>query len=142
MENTRFTVHAVQATITTQQKKIRILVADDHTALRRSLSQLLKQEPDIEIIGEAVDGQSAVELACKLIPDVILMDVIMPKLNGIDATRTIHQTLPGIRIIGLSMSEESERAQAMRDAGAAEYFAKSAPATNLLSAIRLTRTAH
>jgi DNA-binding NarL/FixJ family response regulator len=119
-------------------QKIRILVADDHAILRQGLAQLLNQEPDIEVIGEAADGEAAVELARKLQPDVILMDIAMPKLSGIEATRVIHNDFPNIRIIGLSMFEKSDRAQAMRAAGAVNYLTKSDPSTDLISAIRLT----
>jgi DNA-binding NarL/FixJ family response regulator len=97
---------------------------------------MLGNEPDIEIIGSAGDGQEAVDLSDKLLPDVVLMDTSMPKLNGIEATRIIHNNHPEICIIGLSMFEEVERAQAMREAGAADYVTKSGAAEKLMSAIR------
>jgi len=123
----------------TPGSKIRVLVADDHAVVREGLSQLLNREPDIEIVGGATDGQAAIELAGSLMPDVILMDLSMPRLNGIEATRIIHQRFPDIRIIGLSMFEEGERAQAMRDAGAVAYVTKAGPSTNLIGAIRACR---
>ncbi len=116
--------------------KIRVMVADDHAVVREALSQLLSRELDIEIVGGATDGQVAVDLAGRLVPDVILMDLSMPRLNGIEATRIIHNDFPDICIIGLSMFDEAERAQAMRDAGAVEYLTKSGPSTDLLGAIR------
>jgi CheY-like chemotaxis protein len=117
-------------------RKIRVMLADDHAIVRQGIANLLSQEPDIEVVGEAADGQEAVGLATRLLPDVILMDVSMPKLNGVEATRAIRNELPYIRIIGLSMFEDVERAQAMRDAGAADYLAKSGPADVLLNALR------
>jgi len=116
--------------------RIRVLLADDHTVVRQGIANLLKDQPDIEVIGEAADGQEAVELAAKLLPDAILMDMSMPKLNGVEATRSIHNDWPEIRIIGLSMFEEAERAQAMRDAGAVDYITKSGPAEDLINVIR------
>ncbi len=121
--------------------KIRVLLADDHAVMREGLNRLLVQEPDIEVIGEAADGFQAVELAASLSPDVILMDMSMPKLNGVEATRAIHSDHPDIRIIGLSMFEESERAQALREAGAVDYVTKSGPSSNLIAAIRACMTA-
>jgi signal transduction histidine kinase/CheY-like chemotaxis protein len=115
---------------------IRVLIADDHAVVRDGLARVLNQEPDIEIVGEAADGQAAVEQARALSPDVILMDLSMPRLNGVEATRRIHEEYPEIRIIGLSMFEEAERAQAMRNAGAVHYLSKSAPTVDLTAAIR------
>jgi PAS domain S-box-containing protein len=116
--------------------KIRVLIADDHAVVRQGIANLLSDQPDIEVVAQAADGQEAVEWAAKLIPDVILMDIGMPKLNGVEATRSIHHDHSQIRIIGLSMFEEAERAQAMRDAGAVDYLTKSGPAEVLINAIR------
>ena len=115
---------------------IRVLLADDHAIMRQGLASLLGAELDIEIVGQASDGQEAVLMAGRLLPDVILMDMNMPNLNGIEATRAIHKDCPGIRIIGLSMFEESVQAQAMRDAGAVNYLSKSGPSETLVEAIR------
>ena len=119
-----------------QGRRIRVVLADDHAIFRQGIGKLLANEPDIEVIGEAGDGQEAVELAAKLLPDIILMDMSMPKLNGVEATRIIHNDCPGIRIIGLSMFEEEERSQAIRDAGAVGYVTKSGPAQDLINVIR------
>lgn len=118
------------------RRKIRVMLADDHAVVRQGIANLLADEPDIETVGQAADGQEAVDLAARLQPDVILMDVSMPKLSGVEATRAIRNELPEIRIIGLSMFEDSERAQAMRDAGAVSYITKSGPANVLIEAIR------
>ena len=115
---------------------IRVLLADDHAVMREGLVRLLEQELDIHVIGEAADGQEAVDLAGQLLADVVLMDLNMPRLNGIDATRALHARMPNVRIIGLSMYEEADQAQAMIQAGAACYCTKSCPASELLAAIR------
>lgn len=116
--------------------KIRVLLADDHAVVRQGLANLLNQEADMDVVGGAVDGQEAVELAARLLPDVILMDMSMPRLTGVEATRFIHNEYPDIRIIGLSMFEGVERAQAIRDAGAVDYLTKTGPAEALVGAIR------
>jgi DNA-binding NarL/FixJ family response regulator len=112
------------------------VLVDDHMVLRQGLAGLLRCEPDFEVAGEASDGESAVILVQKLRPDVVLMDVSMPGMDGIQATRTIHAKLPEIRIIGLSMFEKGEPEVAMREAGAVDYLAKSGPSEKLIQSIR------
>jgi PAS domain S-box-containing protein len=116
--------------------KIRVLLADNHAGLRRNLALLLENQPDLEIIGEAGDGVEAVALAHQLQPDVVLMDMSMPKLNGVEATRLISRDLPSMAVIGLSMYDDSERAQAIRAAGALDFKTKSGAAEELIAAIR------
>ena len=94
-----------------QGTTIRVLLADDHALFRNGIDRLLKNEPGLEVVGHATDGQEAIELAQQLKPDVILMDISMPRVNGIEATRLIHREYPDIRIIGLSMYEDEERAR-------------------------------
>ncbi|MCE5277602.1 MAG: PAS domain-containing protein [Planctomycetaceae bacterium] len=118
------------------QDKIRVVLVDDHIVLRQGLVLLLKEEPDLEIVGEASDGHAAIEIVRQLRPDVVLMDISMPGMNGIEATRVLHAELPHIQIIGLSMFDQAEQAQAMRDAGAAEYLTKSGASDVLVATIR------
>jgi signal transduction histidine kinase/ActR/RegA family two-component response regulator len=115
---------------------IRVLIADDHAVMRQGLSTSLKQEPDIVIVGEAVDGEMALEKARTLRPDIVLMDLGMPKMNGIEATQKIHTEMPKVRVIGLSMFEEKEGAKAMFDVGAVAYLSKSCSVDALTATIR------
>ncbi len=123
-------------TLSDRQHRIRVMLADDHAVVRQGIANLIENEPDMEVVAEASNGQEAVELAAKLLPDVILMDLSMPKLNGVEATRIIHAERPDIRIIGLSMFDEDDRSKAMRDAGAVNYVTKSGPAKKLVQIIR------
>jgi DNA-binding NarL/FixJ family response regulator len=118
-------------------KKIRVLLVDDHETFRRGIARILKSEPDVEVAGEAGNGESAVNLTRSVKPDVVLMDIYMPRMDGIQATRIIHHDLPEVRVIALSMKERSESAGAMEEAGAVSYLTKaeSTPET-MLSAIR------
>jgi CheY-like chemotaxis protein len=118
-------------------QRIRVLLVDDHAVVRQGLSMMLSKEPDIEVIGEAQDGWQALELAKRLAPDVVLMDISMPGLNGIEATRIICAELPDTRVLGLSMLyEEGESSEAIRAAGAVGYVSKGAPACDLLATLR------
>jgi CheY-like chemotaxis protein len=122
--------------VLTAATKIRVLLADDHDVERKGLARLIMEEPDMEVAGEASDGRAAVEMSRRLHPDVILMDVSMPAMTGVEATRVIHAESPDIRIIALSMYEEPERAAEMRKAGAVDYLAKSGPSEAVVAAIR------
>jgi two-component system NarL family response regulator len=113
-----------------------VLLADDHRILRQALTALLRAEGSVDVVGEAADGAEAVELARALRPDVVIMDVSMPRLNGIDATRQLVAERPGMRIIGLSMHEDETIAASMREAGAVGFVTKGGPPDALISAIR------
>lgn len=116
--------------------RIRVIVADDHPVMRDGLARLLGGEADMEVIGQASDGQMAVAMTRRLRPDVILMDLSMPHLSGLDATRIITMEMPDVKVIVLSMFDESERAQALFEAGAAAYLTKGTPSENILAGIR------
>ena len=118
------------------ERRTRVLVVDDHALVRRGVATLLAGEPDLEVVGEADDGPRAIELTRQLTPDVILMDINMPGLDGIEATRIIHAEFPAVRVIGLSMFEDPDQPAAMQEAGAVGYFSKSDSAEALLAAIR------
>jgi signal transduction histidine kinase/ActR/RegA family two-component response regulator len=115
---------------------IRVLIVDDHAVMRQGLFTTLSQEPDIVIVGEATDGIMALERSRNLHPDVVLMDLSMPKMNGIEATKKMHAEMPGIQVIGLSMFDERERANSMLEAGAVAYLSKGCNIDALTAAIR------
>jgi DNA-binding NarL/FixJ family response regulator len=117
-------------------KNIRILLADDHVAARASLAIILRQEDNMEIIGEASNGQMAVELAQELHPDVVIMDVGMPILNGIEATRQIASDFPDTKVVGFTINAEARLVEAMQKAGAAACLSKSEPIDVLITAIQ------
>ena len=124
----------------TLQKKIRILLADDHTILRAGLKMMLNAQPDMEIVGEAQDGRQSIAEAQKLQPDVVLMDITMPDINGIEATKQIKKLLPDTRVLVLTMHEHDEYVfQALR-AGASGYMLKEAAATDLITALRVIQS--
>lgn len=116
--------------------KIRVLVTDDHALVRQGLCDLLQREDEMDVVGQASDGQQAVEMSRQLKPDVILMDFSMPKMNGVEATKAIHAELPDTKIIGLSMYNEADIAKAMLEVGATAYVNKSDEFSNLVKTIR------
>ena len=114
---------------------IRIVIADDHAIVRATLAQLLADEEDVEVIGQAADGQEAVEQAYRLRPDVLIMDITMPRMNGIEATRRITASCPDVKVIGLSMHTAEALTREMLNAGAVGYVPKGTPVRDLLDAI-------
>jgi two-component system, NarL family, response regulator NreC len=115
---------------------IKILLADDHTILRQGLKLILSSQPDLEVIGEASNGNEAVELANKLRPDIVLLDVAMPELNGIEATRRMMEANSRLRILVLSMHKEAVYVREILKAGARGYILKDVIDTELLNAVR------
>ena len=120
----------------TSSQKISILIADDHTLMRSGIRALLEDEADMVVVGEANDGREAVRLAGQLKPNVILMDIAMPLLNGLEATRQIKREYPEIHILVLTMYDHEEYFRQMLEVGAAGYIIKRAAASDLVSAIR------
>jgi two-component system response regulator NreC len=116
--------------------KTRVLIADDHTIVRSGVRLLLQAEPDIEVVGEALNGDEAIALAESLQPDVILMDIGMPVTNGLEATRQIKARFPEIRILVLTMHRSDEYFFEMLKAGASGYILKSAETNDLIHALR------
>ena len=116
---------------------IRILLADDHKIVRQGLRTLLEQEPDMEVVAEAEDGRIAVRLARELAPQVVIMDVGMPDLNGIEATRQVLADTPGLKVIALSMHSDRRFVVNMLKAGASGYLLKDSAFEELAAAIRV-----
>ena len=114
---------------------IRVMLADDHDTVRRGLAVFLRSFTEFELVGEASNGQEAIDLCAELQPDVILMDMIMPEVDGIAATRHIHEHYPETQIIALTSFDDDEMVQSALDAGAISYLLKDVPADVLAEAI-------
>ena len=115
---------------------IKVLLADDHSILRHALAEALGNEEDIEIVGQAKDGLSAIKLVRELMPDIVVMDISMPDINGMDATREITRDFPEVKVIGLSMHSAKKFVKEMFKAGAAGYVLKDCDFDELALAIR------
>jgi DNA-binding NarL/FixJ family response regulator len=116
-------------------KDIKIVLVDDHKLLRDGLRNIIEQRSNMHIIGEASDGREAIKICPKLLPNVVVMDVAMPGLNGVEATRQIHKNNPEIKIIGLSMHSSKQFIQSMFKAGAYAYLLKDGDSDELITAI-------
>ncbi len=114
---------------------IRILLADDHKILREGLVALLEKQPDLKILGEAEDGRTAVRMVMQMRPDVVIMDINMPDLNGVEATRQIIKELPGVKVIALSVHSNNYLVKGMLQAGASGYLLKYSSSKELINAI-------
>src|SRR6266404_3310632 len=117
-------------------EKIRVILADDHTVVRQGLRALLTAEGDIDVVGEAENGRQAVELVKKLLPDVAVIDIAMPVLNGLEATRQITRAVPSTKVLILSSYSDDEYVSQTTEAGAVGYLVKQTAANELLKAIR------
>lgn len=116
--------------------KIRVFLADDHLILREGIRSLLGKVPDIEIVGEAGEGGEAVDKVEQLLPDVVLMDITMPGMSGLEATRQIKQKYPQVKVLILTIHETNQYLSQMLQAGASGYVVKTTAASELISAIR------
>jgi two-component system response regulator NreC len=119
--------------------RVRVLVADDHTILREGLVGILRGDPAIEVVGEATDGAETVEKAAKLRPDVLVLDISMPRLNGLEAARRIRESQPSVRILILTMYDDEEYVLKLVRAGVSGYLLKESAASELLAAIHAVR---
>ena len=119
---------------------VRVLLADDHAIVRRELVRLLGEEPGIEVVGEAASGREALEVADRVQPDVVLMDVSMPDMDGVEAARRLIAQQPDVKVIGLSMYEDGKLKQRMQEVGAVDYVSKGGDIDVLIQAVQ--RWAH
>ena len=122
-----------------KKDELTVLIADDHPLVREALHRALDVEEDMKVVAEASDGEEAVKLASELKPDVVVMDIVMPKLNGIEATRRIKEIAPDTAILILTAYDDEEYVLGLLDAGAAGYLLKSARGRDLAGAIRAIR---
>ncbi len=118
---------------------MRVLIADDHEILRAGLRALLLQEDDIEVVGEAADGRTALKLTKQLTPDVVIIDIGMPEMNGIDATRRIVAEVPGVKVLALSMHADRRFVTQMLDVGASGYLLKDCAMEELAFSLKALR---
>jgi DNA-binding NarL/FixJ family response regulator len=115
---------------------LRILVADDHAILRQGLKLLIESQPDMQVVAEAADGTVALELADKVKPDIVVMDISMPRMNGLMATRSLKEKQPDITVVALTRHEDNTYLEELLRAGASAYVLKQSAPTDLLKAIR------
>lgn len=119
--------------------KTKILIADDHPLVREALGRVFSTQKDMEVVGEAADGEEAIELATRLKPDVLVMDIMMPKIDGLEASRRIKQLVPNVAILILTAYDDDSYVLGLLEAGAAGYLMKSARGQDLVEAVRSIR---
>jgi DNA-binding NarL/FixJ family response regulator len=120
-----------------QRARVRVLIADDHPIVRSGLKALVDAQTDMFVVGEAVDGVDVLAVVASLLPDIVVMDLSMPNLGGIDATERLHQTHPDVKVLALTVHEEPAFMRRLLAAGASGYVVKRAAAEDLVSAIRV-----
>ena len=125
-----------------QSEKLRVIIVDDHVLFRRGLEMVLENENDIEVVGEATDGQQAVDKTSELMPDVVLMDVRMPRRSGIEATQRIKELMPHVKIVVLTNSDEEADLYEAIKAGASGYLLKEISSEEVADAIRSVVQGH
>lgn len=117
-------------------KRLRIFLADDHPVVREGLKALVNAQPDLEVVGDVADGRAAIEQATHLRPDLIIMDISMPDMNGIEATKALQRVCPDVKIVALSVHEDASYVRELLGAGASGYVIKRTAPAVLLQAIR------
>ncbi len=117
-------------------RKIRVLIVDDHAVVRDGIRAVLALQRDMQVVGEAVNGREALKKTTELSPDVVLMDIVMPVMNGLDATREVCRECKGVKVLVLTQYDDEENIQASREAGALGFIPKAAASSRLLSGIR------
>jgi two-component system, NarL family, response regulator LiaR len=135
-ENANSAVNQLSYNLNRMETPIRILLADDHVMLRQGTAELLRREPGIEIVGEASNGEEAVALARQIQPDIVVMDVRMPVLSGVEATRIIRESLPDVQVLVLTAHDDDQYIFSLLQAGASGYLLKTSPVSDLIKAIR------
>ena len=120
----------------TDSRRIRVMIVDEHNMVRRGLATFLRIVPDLELVGQATNGFLAVRMCERILPDVILMDLLMPVMNGIEATRIIRERFPGVQVIALTSFQEKELVREVIEAGAISYLLKNVSVEELAQAIR------
>lgn len=131
-----FLANVIEKLLDETTRKIKVLIADDHAVIREGVSALLNLQKDIVIIGEATDGQDAIEKTTKLLPDVVLMDLAMPAMNGIEATKQITRNCKEVKILVLSQYDDEDNIAASKQAGAFGFISKKSIGSQLVEAIR------
>ena len=117
--------------------KLRIFLADDHAVVREGLKTLINSHPGMEVVGEAADGRAACVTAAELVPDVVVMDVSMPDMNGVQATRELRGVCPGVKVVALTVHEDTSYVRELLAAGASGYVLKRAAAEELVHAVQV-----
>jgi NarL family two-component system response regulator LiaR len=121
---------------------IRVMIVDDHPMVRRGLAAFVKASPDLELVGEAGDGREALDICGQVRPDVVLMDLVMPKISGVEATRAIRQHCPQVQVIALTSFQDKDLVSQALEAGAISYLLKNVTADALAEAIRSAHAGH
>lgn len=134
-ETDRQTTDRSETSVRPEMEGTRVILADDHLMIRKGLLRLINSQPNLQVVGEAENGREAIELVRQLKPDVVVMDVSMPEMDGIEATRHIRAEWPDIRVVGLSMYEDYLVNESMREVGAASVISKASSLPDLLRAI-------